>query len=100
MHVHWTSFVFGWPFLAAVGLFGFGLLWRRPKLVLAASLLAAPMCLYLIGTPRFAGLAAVALLANGAAVWASARGRRVAATALLIPFAMLFVQVVSISAGP
>jgi biotin transporter BioY len=87
---HWTGIVFGWPFIAtALGLFVIGLIRRRSWLMLVGNLFAAPVCLYLGGTPRFGLEARLVLLMNVIAVWALARGWRWVSAALLAPFLIL-----------
>ena len=84
---HWTGVVFGWPFIGtAVILFGMGLWCRRFGLILLGNVFAAPICLYLSGTPRFQTIGRIVLLSNAAAAWPLARGQRGLSAALLVPF--------------
>ena len=90
MFTWWPSLVMGWPAVGvSVILFTAGLFNQRPGLVLAASVISTPFCLYVSAYPaiRFWGLVVLAL--NFLSVWALRRGLSIVAGTLVLPFVML-----------
>ncbi len=90
MFTWWPSLVMGWP---AVGvsliMFVAGLLSRRPGLVLAASVISTPFCLYVSAYPAIRAFGLAVLGLNFLSAWASRRGRPILAGALVLPFVVL-----------
>ena len=74
--MNWAAIVFGWPtVLAAILASVAGLTLRRSLLVWCGAVLALPFLLYMLATPRFWPLAALAAPSHLIAAAAAARRR-------------------------
>lgn len=86
----WPVFVFGWPaVVAAMAAFAVGVSQRRPRSIVAGTILAAPFCLDVSGYPAIRGLGLVVLAFTALAALAVRRGRVWLGAGLLVPFAAL-----------
>jgi hypothetical protein len=84
--MHWAAIVFGWPtVLASIASSAVGLVLRRPLLVWLGAVAALPFMFYLLLTPRFWMVAALAVPTHFGSALAVARRWPRLAWLLFIP---------------
>lgn len=99
--MHWAAIVLGWPAaLTSILVSGVGLVLRRAVFVWVGALAGLPFMLYLVGTPRFSPLAAIAVLCHFAAAVALARRSTLLAWLPFLPTPALTWYVAAAIAGP
>ena len=85
-----VAIVFGWPaVIGSVLATAFGIALGRWTYVLAGAIVGTPFLLYLLLTPRFGLIAPAVMATQLGAVYAVARGHRLVAIALAMPFVVL-----------